>query len=172
MRKLLVLAVFTLFSIQAHANDYLAGISPDMQKVGSGEYYWKGLIHAYDIALYAPGGKFDVTKPYALQLDYKTNIYGKDIAEKTIEEMHKISPIDKARSDEWLLQMEKIFPDVDEQTSLASANIPDKGIIFYKNGIKIGEIDDTEFSKRFFEIWLGPKTSDNELRMELLGETK
>ena len=41
--------------------------------------------------------------------------------------------------------------------------------VFFENGAEIGRIKDSEFSKRFFDIWLHEKTSAPDLRRKLLG---
>jgi hypothetical protein len=41
---------------------------------------------------------------------------------------------------------------------------------FFRNGTPIGDIDDREFARAFFAIWLDPRTSEPELRKQLLGE--
>lgn len=164
MRKLAILFALLVTSLSAHAEE--------MSKVGSGKYYWKGLIHAYDAALYAPAGQFHWNKPFILELVYKTDIDGEDIAERSIQEMNKIEKLDKEKSAKWLEEMKAIFPNVVDGTSLRGTNVPGKGIAFQKDGTAIGGINDAEFAKRFFEIWLSPKSSDKKLRAKLLGEKK
>jgi len=140
-------------------------------KIGGGEFH-KLLFHVYDATLYSDDGQFGWEKPYALKLDYKMSIDGADIAERSIDEMNSIEPVPKDRAAKWLAEMKAIFPDVKKGDNITGINIPGKGAAFLKNGAKIGEINDVEFSRRFFEIWLSPKTSDKGLRSKLLGEEK
>ncbi len=163
----LMIATPALADDVSYLKPYLKG---EAVEVGHGKYYYKGLIHAYDAALFTADGKFDENKPYALVLTYVTDIDGDDIADKSIEEMNKIEPVDKSKSDVWLAEMKKIFPDVVDGTVLAGVNVPHKGTVFIGDGKKIGGINDPEFSKAFFDIWLSPKTTGEELRAKLLGE--
>ena len=41
--------------------------------------------------------------------------------------------------------------------------------IFYEGDQELGRINDPEFSRRFFSIWLSTKTSAPEIRLSLLG---
>lgn len=173
MRKLLVVLFIVLFATSAHAENgagtdkYLGGAPV---KVGWGKYYYKGLIHAYDAGLYSSDGKYDAAKPFALELTYQTDIDGKDIADKSLEEMKKVATIDKAKGDAWLKEMTAIFPDVDEGVTLTGVNVPGKGVVFLKNGAKIGEINDPAYATAFFGIWLSDKTPSPALKAKLLGQ--
>lgn len=173
MRKLvIILALLISSAAMADSGSLQRYFKTEAVKVGGGKYYWKGLVHAYDATLYSADGKFDWNQPYALELTYKTDIDGEDIAVKTLEEMNRISPVEKEKGAKWLSEMKAIFPNVSDGVSLTGVNIPGKGVAFMKNGQDIGGISDPEFSLRFFEIWLSPQTPDKKLRAKLLGEKK
>lgn len=167
MRKILLIILFSVLPLIANA-DMESYFKARPVKIGDGKYYYKGLIHAYDIALYSPDGAYDAEKVFALELVYQTDIEGKDIAEKSIEEMKGIQALDEEKSAEWLKKMEALFPNVKDGTSLVGVNLPGKGAVFFKDRAKIGEINDPEFAKAFFGIWLSPKTSEPKLRRKLL----
>ena len=65
--------------------------------------------------------------------------------------------------------MAAIFPDVTAGTCLTGVYDAHGATVFYLSGKMIGHIDDPEFGKRFFAIWLGDKTSQPALRAQLLG---
>jgi hypothetical protein len=46
---------------------------------------------------------------------------------------------------------------------------PGEAAVFWLNGRLRGEIRDAEFARRFFGIWLSPRTSEPALRSALLG---
>jgi hypothetical protein len=48
--------------------------------------------------------------------------------------------------------------------------IPNKGLLVKKNGKLIGTIENIEFKKALFSIWLGSNCVDNGLKKELLGK--
>jgi len=47
--------------------------------------------------------------------------------------------------------------------------VPEKGVIFYKNGVKKGVIEGYDFKKALFGIWLGDNPADEGLKEGLLG---
>ena len=147
----------------AHINHYV----PQAKLVGKTNlsYLW---FDVYDIALYAPKGKWQQNQPFALKLDYQRLLYGDKIADRSIEEMRKQGFNNKKKLERWLKQMERIFPDVDKGISLTAIRSKNGNSVFYKNNKKIGEINDKEFTRQFFNIWLGKKTSEPRMRKRLL----
>ena len=140
-----------------------------MTKQGSGTMSW-ALWDAYTATLYTKSEHYVPSEEFAINLDYKMEIDGTDIAQRSIDEMNKIEKLPEEKSKTWFKQMDDMFPDVDEKTSITGVSIPNYGAVFYTNGKKIGEIKDVEFAKRFFDMWLSPKTSEPKLRKQLLGE--
>ena len=138
-------------------------------KIGFGKYFYKDVIHAYNAILYSEDGKYDANKIFAIELIYKMEIDGDDIADKTIEQMNKTEKIDKTKADAWDEQLKAIMPDVEDGTHLIGVNMPGEGVIFLQNGKAIGEIKDTDFARRFFASWLSPNAPDQDLRLGLLG---
>jgi hypothetical protein len=163
MYKILCLALLFALSSPAFAAEEIPST-----KIGSGEYH-KLIFHVYDATLYSDDGKFSWEKPFALRLDYKKEIEGADIAERSIKEMNQIEKLPQDKASKWLGEMKAIFPNVKNGDSITGVSIPGKGAAFYKNGAKLGEINNADFSRRFFGIWLDEKTSDAKLRAELLG---
>ncbi len=49
-------------------------------------------------------------------------------------------------------------------------NVPNEGIVVYKNGIKKGSIDGHDFKKAMFGIWLCDKPADKDLKDDMLGK--
>ena len=47
--------------------------------------------------------------------------------------------------------------------------VPEKGVVFYKNGEKKGVIEGYDFKKALFGIWLGDNPVDEGLKKGLLG---
>lgn len=150
------------------ANDVVQKYVPHAKSVGTGRLsvvFWD----VYDATLYAPNGKWDADKPYALSIDYFREIEGPDIAKRSIEEMQKQGLADEEKSARWQTQMESIFPDVKNGSKITAIFTHKKSTDFYSNSKHIGSINDKEFSAYFFNIWLSKKTSEPELRMKLLG---
>ena len=70
----------------AHANKRITSYVPSAQKVGEGRLtylFWD----VYDATLYAPEGSWKEGKPFALKLSYLRAIEGKQIADRSAEEI-------------------------------------------------------------------------------------
>jgi hypothetical protein len=154
----------------AYALDYISQYVPQAEKVGYGRLsvmFWD----VYDASLYAPNGKWDENKPFALQLSYLRNIPGKKIADRSVEEIRNQGFYDEVRLADWHGQMIRIFPDVDDSTSLTGIYTQSGETLFLNGSQEIGRIKDPEFGKYFFDIWLGERTSAPNLRQRLLGRS-
>ncbi len=141
---------------------------PDAELVGEGRLkylFWS----VFDATLYAPGGVWSGEKPFALSLSYLRDLDGESIVEASIDEMRAQGMSDDATLQRWRQEMTAIFLDVDDQTTLTGIAAQNGQALFYRNGELAGVIRDPEFSRRFFNIWLGEKTSEPELRTQLIG---
>ncbi len=141
---------------------------PSIQKVGQARLTVM-LWDVYDATLYAPEGTWQEDKPFALQLYYLRHLEGKKIASRSIEEMRGQGFTDEVKLAAWYTQMRKIFPDVHNGVSITGIKTTLGETIFYKDNAEIGRIIDPVFSTAFFNIWLGDKTSQPDLRRKLLG---
>ncbi len=169
MRKgLLPFIAATLFASQTLASNVVEKYIPDAERVGEARFTYM-LWDVYDATLHAPKGNLDKTKPFTLTLSYLRKLDGNAIAERSAEEIRGQGFKDEVKLAGWYSQMKKIFPDVDKDTKLTGVYIPNGTTRFYKNGQEIGEIRDPEFGKYFFGIWLDEKTSEPQLRRQLLG---
>ncbi len=110
-----------------------------------------------------------IKNSFALELKYARDFSGKSIANETIKQMRKIG-VTNPSIDRWENDLKTLFPDIENGHTLTGIYIPQRGTMFLHNGNKIGEIAGDDFSKAFFGIWLDPKTSAPELRMQLLSE--
>lgn len=68
--------------------------------------------------------------------------------------------------------MEKAFIDVKSGDQLIGVYLPGTGCRFYSQQTLLAEIPDESFANAFFSIWLDPRTKDNNLRQQLLGNNK
>ena len=152
----------------SYALDHIRAFVPAAEKVGEGRLTYM-LWDVYDASLYAPQGNWDPRQPFALQLSYLRELDGKKIADRSVEEMRAQGITDEIKLATWHAQMRKIFPDVDMGVSLTGVYTEQGTAIFYRNDVEIGRINDPQFSKAFFDIWLNQKTSAPDLRRKLLG---
>ena len=171
MRKSLLLAVLMSFTLVSPAAADLRTARlqiPDAELVGEGRLkylFWS----VFDAALYAPGGVWSADEPFALSLSYLRDLKGSSIVEASIDEMRKQEMTDDSTLERWRAEMVGIFQDVDDQTTLIGIVNEEGHALFFRNGEPAGVIADAEFSRRFFNIWLGENTSDPRLRAQLIG---
>ncbi|MES2728976.1 MAG: chalcone isomerase family protein [Pseudomonadota bacterium] len=123
----------------------------------------------YDARLYAPDGKWEPSKTFALSIHYLRAIDGKDIADRSVQEMRAQGFSDEVKLAAWNAQMKKIFPNVKNGSVISAVFIPGQKTTFYNDKQPIGVIKGAEFTQRFFDIWLSEKTSEPYLRKQLLG---
>ncbi len=158
----------------------LIGVSPALAMNGIGEYVPNAqkvgearmsvmLWDVYDATLFAPDGHFSRDKPFALKLTYLRNLYGDKIADHSVQEIRDQGYDDEIKLATWHTQMRQIFPNVSEGDSLVGVFTKNGQTVFYSMDKEIGRIDDPEFGRHFFDIWLSPETRAPNFRLRLLG---
>ena len=146
---------------------------PTARLVGQGRLTWWGFA-AYDATLWAPPGltrRAFGRHPFVLELAYLRAFKSDDIARVSHEEMLRAKDAGPQDAQQWRAQLRMLLPDVRPGDRLAGVHSPGRGARFYFNDRFAGEIADARFSHSFFGIWLGPATSQPELRAALFGET-
>ncbi|WP_086121655.1 chalcone isomerase family protein [Hydrogenophaga sp. IBVHS2] len=169
----LVCAMFLLSGLPAQANPpepTLTAALQDKTSVGQARLKVWG-FDVYDATLFARPG-FDAARfgeqRFALELAYLRNFDGADIAERSIDEMRRVAPLDESRAAAWLKAMTDLFPNVKKGDRITGVHVPGVGARFYLNGRLLGEVADDAFSRQFFGIWLSPRTSQPRMRETLL----
>ena len=138
---------------------------------GKGSFRWFGL-KIYDAVLwidkdgYQPGTP--IAAKFILDLSYARDLDGARIAQSSIDEIRQLGYGSADQQAQWLHQMTAMFPDVHEGTHISGVYLPQKGARFYLDGKLLGQIDNPEFARAFFAIWLDERTSDAKLRSQLL----
>lgn len=139
--------------------------------VGKGQLHWWG-FHVYDAALWSRDGRWQPEAPYVLDIVYARNIGGARLAGTSIDEMRRMGVADEARLARWDAAMRGVFPDVQPGSRLIGIHLPGRGARFHSATRLLGTIEDPEFARRFFGIWLDPRTQTPELRAALLGDAR
>ncbi|MEN9538227.1 MAG: hypothetical protein RLZZ126_462 [Pseudomonadota bacterium] len=128
----------------------------------------------YDATLWTEPG-FSATRyaehTFALELQYWRTFSGDSIARRALDEMRLQADLAPSTGQRWLTTMLGLFPDVQPRDRLMGLHQPVGATRFVFNGQVLGHVEDTEFARLFFGIWLSPKTSQPGMRSELLGET-
>jgi hypothetical protein len=172
MRKALIALLF-LFPLLANAaspqGDIIYKYVPQAKLVGQGVYkkiFWD----IYKAMLFAPNREYTGAAPYALSITYFADIKGKDIAERSVDEMKSTGVKDQQKLSDWGAQMADIFPNVQDGSNLTAIATDDGKTLFLSEGKVIGTVEDKDFAPAFFGIWLKPTTADKNLRAKLLGQ--
>ncbi len=181
----LISAVNATFS-QATAPEIRAEVRAEISSelsgaklAGQGKLTYFGL-HVYDARLWVQDGfkAADFLRtPLAVELEYARGLYGKLIAERSLDEMKRgadlnDTKITEAKANEWLAQMKTLFTDVNKGDRITGVQLPGVATRIFINGKLRGEVRDAEFTRLFFGIWLSPRTSEPKLRDALLGPAR
>lgn len=148
-----------------------APVLTQLRQAGSGTYTYWG-FDIYQASLWvAPD--FDAAalarQSYALELHYLRSFKGRDIAQRSIDEMRRLAPFGDEQALRWRQLMQEAFPDVAAGDRLMGVHLPGRGAQFYANGRLKAEVADPAFAQLFFGIWLSEQTSAPKLRQALLG---
>ncbi len=166
MKPFFIFIIF-LFSSSASAVT-LTNYIDNPQTVGNARLevmFWD----IYDAELIAESGVFENGKPFALKLTYLRKFKGEDIASRSIDEMRDLGVDDEIKLAKWFEQMQSLFPDVKAGNAIIGVVDEQSKSHFYFDGMKLGQVEDTEFSEWFFAIWLHEKSSEPKMRKQLLG---
>lgn len=168
MRKFVFVCFYMIFAVLPISS---AQPISNLKLIGKGvlKYY---LWDVYEASLFSESGKINAKEEFALVLRYFLDLKGEKIAQRSIEEMKGVGCTDSLKHKSWLLEMKKLFPDVGPGVSLKGVRLADGRASFYRNDVFLGEINDQQFAECFFNIWLSEKTSEPELRAQLLGKGK
>jgi len=143
----------------------------DARLSGQGSFRWFGL-KIYDATLWVEKTGFQPGSPtsskFVIDLTYARDLYGERIAQSSIGQIRQLGFGKAGQQAEWLEKMKSLFPNVHEGTHISGVHLPGKGARFYLDGKMLGEIDDPEFARAFFSIWLDERTSAAKLREQLL----
>lgn len=171
MHKTIVFCLLVLLAAPAAAVELPAAACNLLQScrmIGQGQLRWWG-FHVYDAALWSSSGRWQAQAPYALDIRYARRVTGAQLAETSVDELRRLGIGDEAALARWGAAMRKLFPDVAPGSRLIGVHVPQRGALFYSATAYLGSIEDPEFARGFFAIWLDPRTQTPDLRAALLG---
>ena len=147
----------------------LAAELPGAHLRGSGAMRFLGM-RIYDARLWAPAAVSGdgASQPLALELVYARNIKADLIVSSSLREMQRVASFSAEQSARWTQAMTPLFPNIKPGDRITGIQRPGQSARFYFNGMLRGEVADAEFTRLFFGIWLSPRTSDPQLRQQLL----
>lgn len=160
----------------AHANIVapppVLGLLPEARLAGEGDLRWYGL-RVYTAQLWVgPEGlrpEQSASAPFALELRYATGLKGALVAERSAQEIERLGFGDPQRRSRWLDAMRRLFPaEIARGDRLTGVHQPGVATRFYHNDRPLGTVDDPDFGRAFFAIWLDERTVAPSLREALL----
>jgi hypothetical protein len=141
----------------------------DLRILGQGRMRWFGL-HLYDASLWVTGRDWHWDHPFVLDIRYARSFNGNKIADVSADEMLRLGYREERKLAAWRELMRRAFPDVKSGEHITGFFRPGVGVDFYHQGRPIASINDIEFARAFFSIWLDPATREPKLRAALLGQ--
>jgi hypothetical protein len=152
-----------------------------MQLRGGGQLKFLGM-RVYNARLFIKpplGADVAFDRDFALDIGYLMSLKGAAIADRSAKEMRRVGYQDEAKLARWTSRMKELFPDVQAGDHLVGVFDIEGGkddkkakasfYIVQRSKVKLlGAVDDSEFARAFFDIWLSPKTSEPKLRAALL----
>lgn len=174
MHKIFFAIILILNSYTSYSNEKpnsLGKYLKNAKLIGKGTYTFF-FLDIYDVLLYSEKSIYEPNKNFALKLHYHRSFSGKDIAERSIQEIKDQGFKNTTKLNLWQKQMESIFPNVKKGQIITGIYIPNKETIFLSKNKELGRIMDSHFGRYFFNIWLGPNTKDPKLRNKLIGKNE
>ncbi|MFZ4540199.1 MAG: chalcone isomerase family protein [Rickettsiales bacterium] len=127
----------------------------------------KFMLHVYDASFWSDTNSWQKA-PYALSITYAMDFSAKDLSERTLSEMQRVSDAPEANLRSYAAKLSNLWPDVKEGDRITALARVDGSTLFFHNGRQLGAIADNIFTSAFFGIWLSPKTSEPTMRKQLL----
>ncbi|MGL5008016.1 MAG: chalcone isomerase family protein [Plesiomonas sp.] len=141
-----------------------------LKPVGQGTMSWLW-ADIYSVTLLNRSGVYQPnTYPVALSIAYFTDIDAEDLVSTTRDEWERLKIQTPKVRQNWLTQLEQIWPDIKPYDTLTFyASSPNIGE-FYHNAQRIGQIRAPQFSPSFLAIWLSENSLQPALTRQLKGE--
>jgi len=148
----------------------VGSVLPQARIAGQGALRWLGMP-IYEATLWTDGAGWSEAAVFALDIRYSRRITGRRLAATSLDEMRRMALGDERQLQRWLERMERIFPDVGPGDRLVGLNLPGRGVEFHSDDRVLGRVEDADFARAFFSIWLDPRTREPGLRAALLGNS-
>lgn len=160
----------TLLSLPVHAGETLPELKDTLKAeapYGTGKLTWLWM-KAYDAELWMDSETWSLDEPFALSLTYGMEFASQELADRSVEEMKKVSTLSDQQLETVRALLRRMFPNVKAGDRITALNVPGKSVRFFHNGRLTGKIAEAYFPDAFFAIWLSEKTSEPALRRSLL----
>ncbi len=169
-------AFMLMLSLASPASANVSSLPSDLQAesaslrvLGQGRMRWFGL-HLYDATLWVQGREWQWDRTFMLDIRYARAFAGGRIADVSVDEISRLGFRDERKLAAWRESMRRAFPDVKAGDHITGVYRPGAGVEFFHQGRSTAVINDLEFARAFFSIWLDPATREPRLRAALLGQ--
>ena len=133
--------------------------------------YRKLFFTVYHATLWAPNGKYNPKKPYALQIEYARDIDQATLVDAVASDVIAHEQPDEPTQAAWRENLNEVLPGVTEGQELIGVYIPGQRASLYFNGKRYSTMKDKRLANAFFGIWLSDK-ADPSLREPLTNTAK
>jgi len=131
-------------------------------------------FHVYDSSYWevnkATASKQICSSICALSITYARKIRAQQLLSSTKKEWLRLGFADQYPIDAWLVELSKIWPDVEKGDQLILVASNDGRSTFFNMHQELGTIEDPEFGNAFLSIWISDNARFSKNRKELLGE--
>jgi len=164
----LALHALAFASVPPPLPEAVSRLAPDLVPRGGGEFRFLGMT-IYDGWFWSAGASWPASGAFALDLHYRRDLDGPAIASRSIDEIRRLGYGTAEQRARWHAAMLRLFPDIRRGDRMTGVHTSEGFVRYYHNGRLLGEVDDRDFARAFFAIWLDPRTSRADFRERLLG---
>ena len=125
----------------------------------------------YDLRLYTDGTVFSWQDKFMLEFDYSRELKKESVIDASLKEFKLQPNVTDKDIKAWEMYLKQVIQPVQKGEKATIQWVPDGQIIFHYEGSKPAVIENEQFARAFFNIWLGEQTSRPKLRSQLLGDS-
>lgn len=123
----------------------------------------------YDADLWTDTGRYDQFNQRVLRLNYLRSISADDLVDTTADEWQRLGIELTADHQQWLIELRRMWPDVDKGDCLMLVENQQGHAQFYNAEGTLGGIESQLFTDHFLAIWLAENSRFDDERKQLLG---
>ena len=125
----------------------------------------------YDLRLYTDGTAFSWQDKFMLEFDYSRELKKESVIDASLKEFKLQPNVTDKDIEAWKVYLEQVIQSVQKGTKASIMWVPEGQIVFNYEGSTPSTIENEDFARAFFNIWLGEKTSRPKLRSQLLDDS-
>ena len=125
----------------------------------------------YDLRLFTDGTPFSWSDKFMLEFDYSRELKKESVIDASLKEFKLQPNVTDKDIEAWKVYLEQVIQSVQKGTKASIMWVPEGQIVFNYEGSAPSTIENEDFARAFFNIWLGEKTSRPKLRSQLLGDS-